>query len=302
MIGQSMINIGAGARTRISSVCSGLFLLLIVVVAYPAINIIPISALAGVMFNVVYHTFEWTSLKIVMISFMPESVRHRFLSVEQCACKIRQADAFVIVLVTLVTLFTDLAIAVACGVVFSCLMFAWDCSDLIKVTAQEIGPDSKKVYDVEGLLFFGSTTKFLEQFNADADPDEVSMVCETSTIMDHSAVESLNTLGERYKRMGKVIVIEKVAQRSVTLSRKSASLQEKVITVEDLDGPVAPQSRHALNVESFGGSFTPRSTPRGTPVHASCNSPPSGRHVSSGSAGTGPQAVPPGGANDEWRL
>merc|ERR1719341_1926890 len=114
MIGQSMINISSGARTRLSSATAGIVLLLIVMVAYPAINIIPVSALVGVMFNVVFCTFEWRSLSLLLHACLPLTLRSRLFGsgVDRGGQKIRRADALVILVVTLVTIMTDLAVAV----------------------------------------------------------------------------------------------------------------------------------------------------------------------------------------------
>merc|ERR1719384_422417 len=105
MLGQSMINVSSGARGRGSTLCCSAFLLFVMLVAYPAINILPVAALAGVMFNVVYETFEWGSLKMLFASAIPKSVRDRLLSHESSQKKIRRLDALVIVVVvTAVTL------------------------------------------------------------------------------------------------------------------------------------------------------------------------------------------------------
>merc|ERR1712190_17574 len=126
MLGQSMININSGARTRLSSATAGVALLLVVMVAYPAINVIPTSALVGVMFNVVVHTFEWRSLKLMFLAAMPLRIRRACLSEVRRQQKIRCADALVILVVTAVTLVSDLAIAVGVGMAVSCVMFVFD--------------------------------------------------------------------------------------------------------------------------------------------------------------------------------
>merc|ERR1719453_914012 len=111
-----MINVGAGARGRLSTFSCSVFLVAILLVAYPAINILPVAALAGVMFNVVYQTFEWGSLRLLAHAALPQSLRHRLAPEDGRDKKIRRVDAMVIVVVTAVTLLADLAVAVGCGV------------------------------------------------------------------------------------------------------------------------------------------------------------------------------------------
>merc|ERR1712060_1025197 len=161
MLGQSMINISSGARTRLSSAVAGVVLLLVVMVAYPAINIIPTSALVGVMFNVVFHTFEWRSLKLMLLAVLPLRLRRACFSEVRSRQKIRRADALVILVVTLVTLVSDLAIAVGVGMAVSCVMFVFDSASLTSASSREVVTDVAtgervKFYDIHGVLFFGS--------------------------------------------------------------------------------------------------------------------------------------------------
>merc|ERR1712040_28309 len=133
-----MINISSGARTRLSSAVAGVVLLLVVMVAYPAINIIPTSALVGVMFNVVVHTFEWPSLKLMLLAAMPLRLRRTCFSDVRSRQKIRRVDALVILVVTVVTLVSDLAIAVGVGMAVSCVMFVFDSASLISASSRVV--------------------------------------------------------------------------------------------------------------------------------------------------------------------
>ena len=112
MIGQSMINVKSGGRTRLAGIAAALFLLVFILYTSSLIEMIPIAALVGVMFMVVIGTFAWNSLKILFL--VPKS------------------DAIVIILVTGVTVVTDLAIAVIVGVIFSALVFAWESASRIR--------------------------------------------------------------------------------------------------------------------------------------------------------------------------
>ena len=150
MIGQSMINVNSGGRQRLSGVAAALFLLMFILVASPLIERIPMAALVGVMFVVVIATFEWSSLRIMG--------------------KIPATDAFVLVLVSAVTVFTDLAIAVVVGVIVSALVFAWEHAKHIHINSYDA--QGSRVHELNGPLFFGSVKNFLELFNPERDPDQ----------------------------------------------------------------------------------------------------------------------------------
>eukprot|EP00439_Symbiodinium_sp_Y106_P044112 s2401_g5.t1 len=245
MIGQSMINIGSGARSRLSSFTAGLFLLLIVLVAYPAIKQIPVSALVGVMFCVVFHTFEWSSLKLIFLAALPMKARQRFLSAKASTQQIRRMDALVIVIVTVVTLLTDLATAVAVGMIISLFTFALETSNAIQVVARENDPrDGIKVYDVHGTLFFGSTSHFLELFNEDKDPADVRLVFETGHVADFSAVQALNKLGERYGSLKKRLTLQQLMPKTHrVLSRAEGLLVEEItLSLDDEEALPRPAS------------------------------------------------------------
>ena len=238
-IGQAMLNVQSGARSRASGTAAGLFLLLVTLAAHPAISTIPVAALAGVMFNICAHTFEWRSLRIVFFSALPARLRRKFG--DRSEYKVPRADAATIVLVTVVTLFTDLAVAVISGIIFSCLTFAWNtgsalyCDVAVEKTE---GNRERKVYTVRGPLFFASTTNFLECFDVAGDPDECVVRFDGSSVADFSGLEALNVLTERYERHGKTIRIERVRDRGThKLLRKAGSLLVGQVraAVEDLD-------------------------------------------------------------------
>merc|ERR1719343_344647 len=226
-----MINIGSGARTRLSSAASGLVLLLVVMVAYPAINVIPTSALVGVMFNVVVHTFEWSSLKLMLLAALPLRLRRACLSEVRRRQKIRRADALVILVVTVVTLVSDLAIAVGVGMAVSCVMFVFDSASLISAStreAEDVATGEKvKFYDIHGVLFFGSCTQFLDLFDAKDDPEDVRLVFHAGYIADYSAIEALNKLGERYGAYGKRVRLQQLKPVSGRVVNKAGGLLVK---------------------------------------------------------------------------
>ena len=152
MIGQSMINVKSGGRTRIAGIAAALFLLVFILFAAPLIEQIPLAALVGVMFMVVIGTFAWNSLRILR--------------------KVPATDAVVIILVTMVTVMTDLATAVVVGVIVSALAYAWSNATRIHAKVYET-PEGAKVYQIQGPLFFGSADGFVELFAPAQDPQRV---------------------------------------------------------------------------------------------------------------------------------
>jgi SulP family sulfate permease len=191
MIGQSMINVKSGGRTRVAAIAAALFLLLFIVVASPAIEQIPLAALVGVMFMVVVGTFAWNSLTILR--------------------KVPRTDAVVIILVTIVTVMTDLAIAVIVGVIVSALAYAWQNARRIHAKAY-ITPEGAKVYQVQGPLFFGSATGFIELFDVTADPSEVIVDFADSRVADQSALEAIENIAARYEAAGKRIQLRHLSR------------------------------------------------------------------------------------------
>lgn len=211
MIGQSMINVNSGGRQRLSGVAAALFLLAFILFASPLIERIPMAALVGVMFIVVFATFEWSSLRIFR--------------------KIPTTDAFVLVLVSAVTVFTDLAIAVVVGVIVSALAFAWENAKHIHISTYDDEKGSR-VHELNGPLFFGSVKNFLELFNPENDPDDVIIEFQNSRVADHSAIEAIDTLAERYIKAGKTLHLRHLSIECRQLLAKAGDLVE-VNVMED---------------------------------------------------------------------
>lgn len=185
MIGQSIINVSSGGRKRLSAAVAAVTLLIFILVGAPLIEKIPMAALVGLMFMVAIGTFEWASLNVIR--------------------KVPAADVFVMVIVAVVTvLFHNLAVAVLIGVVISALVFAWENATMIRAR-KHIGADGAKHYHIYGPLFFGSITVFQEKFDVVNDPQEVIIDFKESRVVDHSAIESLNRLTERYAKVGKTV-------------------------------------------------------------------------------------------------
>lgn len=211
MIGQSMINVNSGGRQRLSGVAAALFLLAFILFASALIERIPMAALVGVMFIVVLATFEWSSLRIIR--------------------QVPKSDAFVLVLVSAVTVFTDLAIAVVVGVIVSALVFAWEHAKHINVRASD-DQNGSRIYKLNGPLFFGSVKRFLELFNPADDPDDVIIEFQNSRVADHSAIEAIDTLAERYIKAGKTLHLRHLSEDCRSLLKKAGDLVE-VNVLED---------------------------------------------------------------------
>jgi SulP family sulfate permease len=205
MIGQSMINVRSGGRTRIAGVAAALFLLIFILYASSYIEMIPIAALVGVMFMVVIGTFAWNSIKILF--FVPKS------------------DALVTILVTVVTVLEDLAIAVIVGVVVSALVFAWKSASKIRATVRPSRTEKgAKVYEIEGPLFFSSTNSFLEIFNPSKDPKIVIIDFVRSKVIDQSALKAIEDIADRYNSLGKKIKLRHLTKDCHKLLSKSGQL------------------------------------------------------------------------------
>lgn len=207
MIGQSIINITSGGRTRWSGISAALFLITFILVGAPLIEQIPLAALVGVMFMVVISTFEWASVRLLT--------------------KMPRTDVVVMVTVSIVTVFTDLALAVGIGVVISALAFAWDSAQHVYL---ELHPDStsrKRIYVIHGQLFFGSILRFKKLFHPKDDPKNVIIDFKYSRVWDHSALEAIDALAMRYKRAGKQLKIRHLSPDCRSFLKRAGSLIEQ---------------------------------------------------------------------------
>ncbi|WP_068081483.1 SulP family inorganic anion transporter [Polycladidibacter stylochi] len=211
MIGQSMINVKSGGRTRLAGIAAALFLLCFILFASPLIEQIPLAALVGVMFMVVVGTFAWNTFKILH--------------------KIPRTDAVVIALVTGVTVYSDLAVAVVVGVIVSALAYAWNASKRINAQTT-INSEGHKIYRLEGPLFFGSASGFQEIFDPISDPDDVIVDFINSRVVDHSALEAIDALATRYEQQGKTLHLRHLTPDCKRLLKRAGDLVE-VTVMED---------------------------------------------------------------------
>ncbi|MDF0733654.1 SulP family inorganic anion transporter [Pseudomonas entomophila] len=200
MIGQTVINLSSNGRGRLSGAVAGVMILLFILFLSPMIERIPLAALVGVMFVVAQQTFAWASLRVLH--------------------KVPVSDVLAIIAVTVVTVFTDLATAVLFGIVIAAVNFAWQHARELYADSHEDG-EGVKHYQVHGTLFFASTTPFLEQFDPAGDPASVMLDCKHLSFVDYSAIAALQTLRERYSRVGKHLRVVHLSERCKKLLRRA---------------------------------------------------------------------------------
>jgi len=230
MIGQSMINVKSGARTRISGIAAALFLLSFILFTSKAIEQIPIAALIGVMFMVVIGTFAWNSIRIL--------------------AKVPKSDALVILVVTFVTVIEDLAVAVIVGVIMSALVYAWNAAKAIQAsTRPSIREKGALVYEIKGPLFFGSIESFRDLFTIDDDPDRVIIDFASSRIVDQSALQAIDDIAAKYNAVGKTVMLRHISPDCHKLLSKSGQL---IINSDD-DPDYQVAADYGIKAGVFGG-------------------------------------------------
>ena len=215
MIGQAMINVSCGGRGRLSGIVASLGLLSFILWLSDLIEVIPIAALVGVMFMVVIGTFAWNSFKTILV--------------------VPRTDAFVIILVTSITVIKDLAFAVIAGIIVSALMFAWENAKKIRAR-KTLKDDGTKVYQIWGPLFFGSITAFNEKFKINEDPEKIEIDFIESRVSDHSGIEAIENLVSKYQKAGKSIKLTHLSQDCKDILLKANPSLESVIET-NVDDP-----------------------------------------------------------------
>lgn len=213
MIGQSMINIKSGGRGRLSGITAAIALLCFILFTSQWIEMIPLAALTGLMMMVVIATFAWASLRIIG--------------------KIPHEDAFVIFLVTAVTVAYDLALAVLVGVIVSALVYAWKSAHKIWVSVWHNKEDGRKVYKLHGPLFFGSISAFRDLLDPKNDEeDDIVIDFADSRVWDHSALEAIDAMAEKYKKAGKTLHIVHLSPDCALLLQNARDVVE-INVIED---------------------------------------------------------------------
>ncbi len=210
MIGQSLINVKSGGRGRLSGITAALALLLFILFLSPYIEAVPMAALVGVMFMVVIGTFEWATL--------------------QTWRRIPVAEVLIMIVVAAYTvLMHDLASAVILGVALSALAFAWNKSKHL-IADVKFNDKGSKVYQLHGVLFFGSVTRFRDLFTPHQDPQDVVIDFYFSRVYDQSALEAINSLAERYEKLGKRLHLTHLSNDCRRLLDRAGDLVEANIS------------------------------------------------------------------------
>ena len=211
MVAQTLVNINAGARTRISAIVGALGILFVILVGGPVIEQIPMAALVGVMMMVAISTFQWGFLRL--LTKMPKS------------------DVLVGILVAAITVaLHNLALAVFVGVIVSALVFAWDNAKRIRAR-KSTDENGIKVYEIYGPLFFGSTSNFMDKFDINEDPDHIIIDFKESRVVDMSAIEILKKLIQRYQDLNKKVTLRHLSPDCVRLLDQAKGFIE--VDIED---------------------------------------------------------------------
>ena len=215
MIGQSLINVNSGGKGRLSGIVAAIALLCFILFGANLIEQIPLAALVGVMFMVVIGTFAWSSFRILR--------------------KIPISDAVVLIVVSAVTVWKDLAIAVVVGVIISALVFAWRNATMIRAR-KRIKPNGTKVYEIWGPLFFGSVQNFNSKFDVKNDPKAIEIDFIESKVNDHSGIEAIDNVVKKYIKSGKQVRLTHLSPECKTLLLKADPSFNKIIKTS-IDDP-----------------------------------------------------------------
>ncbi|MBB3661623.1 SulP family sulfate permease [Prauserella sediminis] len=190
MIGQTMINVKSGARTRASTFLAGVFLLILVVALGQIVGLIPMAALVGVMIMVSVGTFDWHSIHPKTLVRMPKS------------------ETTVMVATVAVTVAThNLAIGVVVGVLVAMVLFARRVAHLVSVDSVLDPEGTTKIYHVTGQLFFASSNDLVFQFDYANDPSNVVIDLSDAHVWDASTVASLDAITTKYEARGTTVTI-----------------------------------------------------------------------------------------------
>ncbi|OCK53291.1 sodium-independent anion transporter [Chryseobacterium sp. CBo1] len=220
MVAQTLVNLNAGSRARLSGIIASITILIIILVGAPFIEKIPMAALVGVMMMVAISTFQWVSIRIV--NKMPKS------------------DIFVGMTVALITIILhNLALAVLVGVIISALVFAWDNAKRIRAR-KYIDENGIKYYEIFGPLFFGSVTTFTDKFEPTNDPEQVVIDFKESRIVDMSAIDAVNKLSKKYAEQGKKLHLKHLSEDSIKMLKNAEAVIEVNIQ-EDPTYKVMPE-------------------------------------------------------------
>ncbi|SFV87274.1 Sulfate permease [hydrothermal vent metagenome] len=212
MVGQSIINVKSGGRGRLSGIVASVALLLFILYLSHYIEMIPVAVLIGVMMMVVIGTFEWCTIRLFG--------------------KIPVLDVITGISVAVITVLTDnLALAVIVGVILSALSFAWESASKITLI-KEKNDKGNNVYKINGTLFFASKEHFQDLFTPKEDTNNVYIDFGNARVLDHSAIQAIDKLAGRYKRIGKTLHLQHLSAECRLLLKTAKDLVE-VNVLED---------------------------------------------------------------------
>ena len=242
MLGVTTVNCVAGGKGRTSSFVAALMCMIILMGAYPILNFIPLGCLIGLMIIVVYHTFKWFTLKSLLSALLPMQIRERL----NFHAKMDRMDLTVIFLVTILTVFTNLVVAVLVGMLISALVYAQKSTRKLVITSRYLNSEKKdgkitKIYNVAGPVFFGTKSQFMRNFTIANDPEFIHIHFEDDSFLDYSALEALNVLSKRYMDLGKKLKIKKLMQKQKTVEKAKQLIKNiEFFAEEELDLPELP--------------------------------------------------------------
>ncbi|GAA4165119.1 SulP family inorganic anion transporter [Gryllotalpicola daejeonensis] len=200
MIGQTIVNVKIGrARTRLSTLVAGLFLLVLVVGLSHVMALIPMAALAAVMMVVAIQTIDWHSVRPSTLRRMPVPETLVMLAT-----------------VAVVVVTNNLAIGVGVGVVLAVIFFARRVARVVRVERSVSADGSRAHYRVLGPLFFASSNDLVEQFSYVEDPTEVTIDLGESRVWDASSVAALDAVETRFREHGvdvEIVGLDEISRR-----------------------------------------------------------------------------------------
>lgn len=178
MIGQSIINVSSGARTRLSTLVAGVFLLCLVVFLKEWLSYIPMAALVAIMIMVAFTTFNWDSVK--------NFSKHP-----------KQSNSVMLAVVVIVLMTHNLALGVLIGVLLSALFLVNKLENAVRVQSHFLNSTTRK-YEIYGQIFFSSSEKFFQFFDFNESVDHVIIDLTHAHIWDITSVSMLNQVQNKF--------------------------------------------------------------------------------------------------------
>ena len=206
LVGQSVMNVGYGGRTRLSTLSSGVALLAMILLASRWVNQIPMATLVGVMVMIAINTANWSSIRAIR--------------------RIPKSDTAVMLLTVVITVLThNLAVGLLSGVALAGILFSRKVAKVIEVSSELIAPEHR-VYRVRGQLFFVSSIYFRQEFELHEHPERVTIDMADAHIWDQSGVTALDQVIRRLKLGGSAVDIVNLNDQSTDLFSRIGMAEE----------------------------------------------------------------------------